>query len=55
MNLRCTHCMIHPGNHSLAPSPVGVNWPIISQILQLEFSCANPAALIAQDHLYLKL
>ena len=39
-NLRCARSMIHPGNCSLAPSPGGVNRPIISQSL-LEFSCSK--------------
>ena len=37
------------------PSPVGFNRPIISQKLFLKFSCAYPATLIAQDHLFSKL
>ena len=32
-------------------SPVGFNRPIISQSLFLNFSCANPATPLAQDHL----
>ena len=54
-NLRCARrtTVIHPGNCS--PALVGFNRPIISQILLLEFSCANLAAPIAQDHLFSKL
>ena len=54
-NLRCAHCMIHAGNCSLAPSPVVVNRPNISRSLLLEFSCANPATPIAQDHVFRNL
>ena len=37
-NLRCASRMIHPGNCSPAPSPVGFNRPIIYQSLLLELS-----------------
>ena len=41
--------MIHSGNCSPSPSPVGFNSPIISQSLLFEFLCANPATPYAQD------
>ena len=48
-NLRCAGHMIHSGNCSPVPSPVGFNRTVISQSLLFEFSCVNPATLIAQD------
>ena len=54
-NFRCARRMNHPGNCSPAPSPVGFNRPSISQSPLLRFSCANPASLFAQDHLFSKL
>ena len=54
-NFRCARRMIHPGNCSPAPSPVGFNCPIISQSFLFEFSCANPATPFTQDHLFSKL
>ena len=51
-HLLCASSMIHPGDCRPAPSPVGFNRPFISQNLLLEFSCANPTTLIAQDHLF---
>ena len=47
--------MIHPWNCSPAPSSVGFNSLIISQRLLFEFSFANPATSINEDHLFSKL
>ena len=54
-NLRYARRLIHPGNCSPAPFPVGFNRPIISQSHLLEFLRANPATPIAQDHLFSSL
>ena len=54
-NLRCACRAIHPENCSPAPSLVGFNCLIIFQSLLLEFSFANQAPPIAQDHLLSKL